>query len=129
METILIQDIPRNNDIRPVVILIQSPSGYRQASVEDFIRFPATSGEIFSTDADVSGQLILPANETRRGAYFYNNSPSLMFVGFASGISSSNFTFALPPSGAYELPLNYYNGNIYGIWESATGQALVTELR
>ena len=142
-----INSISRDN-VGSTAMFISGEDGFRPASIADFASaatisglamlleeitvnrtLPATGATMSAVAASTSGQLLLPANTARRGSYIYNDSVSLMFIGYATGVSSSLFTYALPPSGAYETPLDYYNGNIYGVWGTATGQALVTELR
>lgn len=75
----------------------------------------------------VSGTVILAANSSRLGATIFNNSSSNLYLSLGSGATTSTFVVILVPSAYYEVPFNY-QGIISGVWASANGNALISEL-
>ena len=80
-----------------------------------------------SVAGNASSVSLLAANAARLGATIYNDSTANLYVRLGSTASSSNFTIKLAPNDYYEVPFNY-TGAINGIWDSATGNARITEL-
>lgn len=83
---------------------------------------------LFSIQASVTPVLLLAGNVTKRTFTIFNNSEANLYVKFAAGITSSFFNFRIPKNGYYESPLPTYSGEIWGMWDSATGTALVSYL-
>lgn len=88
---------------------------------------PSTSA-IFSTAASASSVNILTSNVNRRKIFLFNNSDSPVRVAFGVAASVSIFSFLLQPNRGYESELSCFTGNIFAIWEIATGNMLATEL-
>lgn len=70
---------------------------------------------------------ILASNTARKGATIYNNSTQICYVAFASSATALAFTVPMAASAFFEVPSGY-TGIITGIWVSANGTAVVTEL-
>lgn len=66
------------------------------------------------------------ANTNRKGLTVYNESAAILYVLCGSGASATNYTYACPANGYYELPYSY-TGGITAILASGTGNAQVTE--
>lgn len=74
-----------------------------------------------------SSVTILSANTDRKGASVYNDSTVNLYMSLSSSSSSTSaFTVKLAPQQYYEVPFGYL-GQMTGIWDSATGNARVTE--
>lgn len=93
---------------------------------------PSTAGSLASVASSASAVTILAANGNRKGAAIYNASTQILYLGLsATTPTASLYTVQIPASGYYEMPINHggvYTGIIRGIWASANGAALVTEL-
>lgn len=66
------------------------------------------------------------ANAARKGLTIYNESTAILYVKLGSGATSTDYTYALPASGYYEIPYGY-TGIVTGVLASGTGNAQVTE--
>lgn len=84
-----------------------------------------------SVPAAAADTLLLAANTARRGATITNDSTdATLLVGLgAVPVSAGDFTCRLLPGGSayYEVPAGF-TGEIRGIWDIASGAAMVTEL-
>lgn len=80
-----------------------------------------------SVAGSASSVSLLASNANRLGATIYNDSTSNLYVRLGSTASTSNFTVKLAQDDYYEVPFGY-TGAIDGIWDSATGNARITEL-
>lgn len=131
-----IEDFGHKSDVRPVVMHVYDPSitGYRPASINDLggSSSPAYGLTSTVTGVAVSGasQSLLPANPYRLGAYIYNNSSDSIYVKLGTTASISSFSFIIEAQGGYQLPMNFFRGQVDCIWENtnASGNALVTEI-
>lgn len=85
-----------------------------------------------STLANVAGSAssitILALNAGRLGAAVFNDSSSALYLKFGTTASTSSFTVKIAAGGYFEVPHPCYTGRIDGIWDSATGNARVTEV-
>lgn len=88
---------------------------------------PAESAVVTSVPASIAAVDLLTANTLRRGASIYNNSSSELFIKLGAGASSTSFTYRAATNSYFEVPFNY-TGLITGVWASANGAALVTEV-
>lgn len=77
--------------------------------------------------AATSNTTLLAFNLLRKGATVFNNSTSNLYLILGSPATTSSFTVILSTGSYYETPFNY-SGIISGIWDTATGSALITEL-
>lgn len=92
-----------------------------------------TTGTITSVNDTASSTTILAANSSRKGATFYNDSTSILYLALAdTTASTSAYSVQIPAGGFYELPVTeagVYTGKIVGIWSAdASGAARITEL-
>lgn len=81
-----------------------------------------------TVSASASVVTLLSANVLRRGASIYNDSAALLYVKMGTGASLSSFTAQISPGGIWPLPFPVYTGSITGIWDTAVGNARVTEI-
>jgi hypothetical protein len=56
----------------------------------------------------------------------YNDSTAALYVALGAAASTSQFSVKLGPGGYYEN--STFNGNVFGMWDTATGNARVTAL-
>lgn len=87
----------------------------------------ASSTAVTSVAGSGSNVTLLAANANRMGATVFNDSTVSLFLKLGATASASSFTARLFPQSYYEVPFEYA-GIIDGIWESATGNARITEL-
>lgn len=71
---------------------------------------------------------LMNSNAARVEGFVYNASQNPLFLRLGSSASTTFYTLMLVASGYYELPRPVFQGQITGIWATATGQALVTEI-
>lgn len=88
-----------------------------------------TQSDVSDTASDVS---ILASNASRKGACFFNDSTSQLYLLLANDTASAtNFSVRVAPGGYYELPVcqgGVYTGVVKGIWSAdASGACRVTE--
>lgn len=82
-----------------------------------------------SVGASASSVTLLAANPARLTMYVYNDSSSAMYLAFSTTASTSAYNIKVPANTLYEMPYgSVYIGVISAIWDSATGQARVTEV-
>lgn len=86
------------------------------------------SSSVTAVTASVTNTTLIASNSSRRGILLYNDSTSIVRVKFGTTASSSSFSFKLYPNCFYDNPTMCYTGIITGIWESANGNMLVTQL-
>jgi hypothetical protein len=71
---------------------------------------------------------LLAANSNRKGATFFNDSSSAMYLDLSGGTaSSSSYSVKLFANQFYALDLPVYTGAITAIWDTATGNVRITE--
>lgn len=80
-----------------------------------------------SVAASATNVTLLAANANRLGATIYNDSSVNLFLKLGATASSTSFTCKIAAAGYYEIPFAY-TGIIDGLWDSATGNARITEL-
>jgi hypothetical protein len=68
------------------------------------------------------------ANANRKGLLIFNDSTKNMRIKLGTGASASNYSVLMTAKAYFEVPYPAYTGDITGIWESANGNALVTEI-
>lgn len=114
----------KGNGTQRVVIATDQPAlSTPMPTKETRASTPAQS----SVAGSASSVSLLASNANRLGATIYNDSTVNLYVRLGSTASTSNFTVKLAPGDYYEVPFNY-TGAIDGIWDSATGNARITEL-
>lgn len=91
-----------------------------------------TTGTAASVNDGAASVTVLALNTSRRGATFYNDSTSTLYLLIATGTASAtNYSVQMGPGAYFELPTwprGVYTGDIKGIWSSdASGAVRVTE--
>lgn len=111
-------------------------------SLEAFTKAqPPTAGPVLSDIAadtavlsSVAGNAaavqLLPANLTRRGGSFFNESAATLYLGYTTvaALSITNYTVQIAAGAYFEMPRPVYTGVIAGIWAAAVGSVRITEL-
>jgi hypothetical protein len=89
----------------------------------------ASSSSITSAASSASSVSLLASNASRKGATFFNDSTSVLYLKMGATASTTSYTVQIPSNGYYEIPTTaVYTGAIDGIWSSANGNARITEL-
>ena len=81
-----------------------------------------------SVASSVTSVTLAAANAARRGLVVVNDSNKVLRIAFAAAATATDFTYKVGGGATVELPLNGYTGDVSGIWESANGNARVTEI-
>lgn len=88
------------------------------------------SGPQTGAETNVAGSgtavTLLAANTSRVTASVFNDSTSALYILAGAGASTSNFSVKVLPGGYFEVPAGY-RGSLTGLWDTATGNARVTE--
>lgn len=77
--------------------------------------------------ASITSVLLLSPNSARKGVTIWNNSSASLYIEFGTASTTTSFSVKVNADGYYELPFGYI-GSINGIWDAASGSALVREL-
>lgn len=76
----------------------------------------------------ITDTLLLDPNPGRRGAFIYNDSTSVLRVGLGTApVTANDFSFLVAADTEWTIPFGY-TGELRGIWDTAIGRALLTEL-
>lgn len=140
----LLKDISYKDVAKPVAILVQTTSGYRPITPEDFttvslegatVNVSAVTSKsattVFNAISGLSGEafeLVAP-NSNRVGLYLYNNTDQPLKCRFGGTPTATEFSFCLPSSGCYEMPKDLSSDVISGICDgNPIGLINITEL-
>lgn len=88
----------------------------------------ASSATITSVAGSGSSTTLKASNSARKGLIIFNDSSAALYIKFGATASTSSFSIKLFPYETYAMDTVIYTGIIDGIWDSATGNARVTEL-
>ena len=89
----------------------------------------ATTSAVTSVASSASTVSLLALNASRKGATFFNDSSTTLYLKLGATASLTSFTVQIPGGGYYELPFGkIYTGAIDGIWSAANGNVRITEL-
>lgn len=101
-------------------------------SNEDFAELKrASAGATVSVASSATPVTLLAANTARRGLTVANDSTSILYVLVGAGtVSAALYTYAIPAKAtvATTVTIAAYTGIVTGLWATANGAALVTEL-
>lgn len=86
-----------------------------------------TNATVSSVNSSASNVTLLSAKQGRRGFTIWNNSSAILYVKLGATATSSDCTKKLIADEFWFCPIEY-NGRVDGIWASANGSALVTEI-
>lgn len=89
---------------------------------------PPSAAAVTQVSSSASSVTLKAANANRRGLSIMNDSTAVLYVKFGATASTSSYTVKLLAGDYFELPIPYYRGVVDGIWASANGSALITEL-
>lgn len=90
-------------------------------------RRPATPA-LANVAGSASSVTLLASNASRLQAMLFNDSAAALYIKFGATASTSSFTVKVAAGGYFELPHPCYTGVLDGIWDSATGNARITEV-
>ncbi len=90
----------------------------------------ANTGNVTTVSASATNVTLLSNNPERGGAIIFNDSASAVYVKFGETATTSSFTYKMGAGDHLVLDAEaaLYTGVIDGIWDTATGNARVTEL-
>lgn len=89
----------------------------------------SSSSAITSVASSASSVSLLASNSSRKGATFFNESTTILYLKLGATASTTSYTVQMPAGSYYELPfIQTYTGAIDGIWSSANGNVRITEL-
>ena len=88
---------------------------------------PSTAA-LTTVAASATSVSLLAANANRRQFFIVNNGSKTLYVAFAATATTGAFTFIISSNGTYISPVDGYTGVISGIWNTANGNAQVTEI-
>lgn len=89
---------------------------------------PSTTS-VTAVASSSSNVTLLALNASRRHAMFFNDSTAILYIKLGTtATTTTSYTLQVPPKAFFELPVPVYSGNIDGIWASANGNCLVTEI-
>jgi hypothetical protein len=90
----------------------------------------ATANEVLSTTVAATnvatGAVILAAKPERKSFTIKNTSTSILYLGYGTVPTATNFTVEIPAKGFFDPNINF-SGEIKGLWTNTNGSALVTE--
>ncbi len=89
----------------------------------------AGTSTLSNVNSSATSVSILASNTSRKSAYFFNDSTSVLYLKFGTTASATSYTLQIQPNGFFEMPSKpVYTGAIDGIWSSANGSVRTTEL-
>lgn len=86
----------------------------------------STTGTVTSVAGSATSVTLLASNSSRKGGLIFNQSTANLYVKFAATATTTSFSYWLAPNGLGDIPASY-TGVIDGVWDSATGNARITE--
>lgn len=87
----------------------------------------AGTAALSNVAASATSVTLLALNAARLGAIIVNDGNKTLYAKFGATASLTSYTVKIPSNGYYEVPFAY-TGRIDGIWDSAAGNARITEL-
>lgn len=89
--------------------------------------YGSDTANLSNVAASATSVSILAANPNRTGLILCNDSSSAMYLKYGTTASTSSFTYKIPANSNFEMAFPIFRGAIDAIWDSATGNARVTE--
>ena len=86
----------------------------------------ANVSSVTSIAGGVTALTLFATTTTRQGACIWNESASRLYVKLGQGVTTTLFSFKVAPYGYWEMPPKGYGGAITGLWEVATGSAMLS---
>jgi hypothetical protein len=131
--TIQVNGVSVGDTSRSVTTVADGSFGWRQATVTPGTGALATvplasSSSLTQVASSASSVTLLAANTSRKAAVFFNASTAVLYIALTSSAASTTaYTMQAAAGGTWSLPVAY-TGQVTGIWASANGNCLVTEL-
>lgn len=119
---------PATEDTLQHLTVAQGEPGQDPWPVVVVAALPIRSNNLVSISASTDPILLLPANDNRKALSIYNDSSDVLWIKFGSGITSSFYNFEMPKKSLWESEFYTFNGEIWGLWPTASGSALISEL-
>lgn len=85
----------------------------------------ATTATSTTVAAATTSTAIIAADGNRKGLTIFNNSTARLYLDHDAAVTTSDFTVLLEAGGFYEVPSQYAQLQMSGIWAAANGNALV----
>jgi hypothetical protein len=90
---------------------------------------PSTTATLANVAGATASTTLQAANTARFGLQIVNDSTAVLYVKFGAAAASTSYTVQLQAGESWVMPPAYrYTGIVTGIWDSATGNARVTEM-
>jgi hypothetical protein len=90
---------------------------------------PSTTATLANVAGATASTTLQAANTARLGLQIVNDSTAVLYVKFGAAAASTSYTVQLQAGESWVMPPAYrYTGIVTGIWDSATGNARVTEM-
>jgi hypothetical protein len=124
-QRIILADATDPSGLAPITNSNPNTSDY--GVVTRTIPTSASTSSVTSVGASVTSVTLLASNSNRKGATFYNDSTSYLYLKLGATASNVSFTLKMAPNSYFEMPLPVYTGIIDGIWISVNGAVSVTE--
>jgi hypothetical protein len=88
----------------------------------------AATSSLTQVASSASSVTLLAANLSRKAAVFYNASTAVLYLALTSAAATTAaYTMQVAAGASWSLPVAY-TGQVTGIWASANGNCLITEL-
>lgn len=88
----------------------------------------ASTSTITSVTSSASNITLLAANPNRKAALFFNDSTQILYLKLGTNASITSYTVKLLAGGYCQTEIPVFTGEVDGVWSSANGNCLVTEL-
>ncbi len=115
-------------DIGDVTLNNDQNAGTTSSNTIRIVIATGATGTLSNVAASATSVTVLAANTSRVGATITNDSTSDVYLKYGSSASTTSYTYLLPAGAWWSYEGEYYNGIITGIWNTATGNARVTEV-
>jgi hypothetical protein len=89
----------------------------------------AANSAVTRVPAATSSTTLSAANSNRLNIIIVNDGTNNLYIKFGTGASTTSYTYYVTSHGTFEMQIPVvYTGIITGLWSTATGGALITEL-
>ena len=105
-----------------------SSAAIGNSSNPEHVQSTASTATLSNVAGSASNATLAASNSARKGLIIFNDSTAALYIKYGATASTSSFTYKVYPNGQWEMPWPVFPGTVDGIWDSATGNARVTEL-
>lgn len=119
-----------NNSLLPIRgIYEHTDSNGNTTLIIEVAPVQADTPTLANVSASASSVTLFAANTAAKGRILFNDSASALYLKYGSTASATSCTYKIPANSNWEMPPSpVYTGIITGIWDTATGNARITEL-